>query len=156
MRIMQAREVLDRVRDFPVRSYGQGDPMVAQATATGQLLILKEGAVEIAIEDMFIARVSEPGAVLGDIAFLLEQPHTATVTALQPSICYVIEEPDAFFEAEPRVAIYVARLLARRLNAVNHLLVDARRRSADSDQGRELLIDTLERIGHALQNHGAR
>jgi hypothetical protein len=34
---------------------------------------------------------------------------------------------------------------------VNHLLVDARRRVGESEQRRGILIDTLDRIGHALQ-----
>ena len=46
----------------------------------------------------------------------------------------MVEEPEAFLEAEPKVAIYVARILARRLNAVNHLLVDARRRVDETEQ----------------------
>jgi CRP-like cAMP-binding protein len=153
---MQAREVLEKVRGFPMRSFGPGDAVLSQASTTGRLLVLKEGAVEIAIEDMFIARVTEPGSVFGDIAYLLDQPHTAAVTAVQPSSFYVIEDPDGFLEAEPRVAVYIARHLARRLNAVNHLLVDARHRSAETDEGRRLLMDTLERMGHALQPNAAR
>ena len=153
MRTLTSREVLDKVRGFPRRSFDPGDAVLSQASATGRLLFLHEGAVEIAIEDMFIAQVTEPGSVLGDIAFLLDQPHTAAVTAVQPSSFYVVDDPDAFLEAEPGVAVYIARTLARRLNAVNHLLVDARRRCADTDQGRGLLMDTLERMGKALQHH---
>jgi CRP/FNR family cyclic AMP-dependent transcriptional regulator len=153
MRTLSSREVLDKVRRFPLRPVEAGDAVLSQASATGQLLFLREGAVEIAIEDMFIAQVSEPGSVLGDLAFLLDQPHTATVTAVLPSSFHVVDDPEAFLEAEPRVAVYIARILARRLNAVNHLLVDARRRSAGPDEGRALLMDTLERMSSALQHH---
>jgi hypothetical protein len=78
------------------------------------------------------------------------------VTAVQPSSFYVVEDPEAFLEAEPKVAIYVARILARRLNAVNHLLAEARRRVSETDQRRGVLTDTLDRIGRALQTHGPR
>ena len=156
MAIMNPREVLDRVRRFPLRSFAEGEPVISQATATGRLLFLNEGAVDVTLEDTFIARVAEPGAVFGDLAFLLDQPHTATVTAVQPSSFYVVEEPEVFLETEPKVAIYVARILARRLNAVNHLLVEARRRVAETDQRRGVLAETLDRIGRALQSQGPR
>jgi CRP-like cAMP-binding protein len=156
MAIMTARDVLAKVRSCPRRSFAATEPVISQATATGHLLFLAEGAVDVALEDTFIARVAEPGAVFGDLAFLLDQPHTATVTAVQPSSFYVVEEPETFLEAEPKVAIYVARILAQRLNAVNHLLVEARRRIGETDQRRGVLTDTLDRIGRALQAHGPR
>jgi CRP/FNR family cyclic AMP-dependent transcriptional regulator len=156
MAIMSPRDVLDTVRSFPLRSFAEGEPVISQATATGRLLFLEEGAVDVGLEDTFIARVAEPGSVFGDVAFLLEQPHTATVTAVQPSSFYVVDDPEAFLEAEPKVAIYVARILARRLNAVNHLLVETRRRVTETDQRRGALTDTLDRIGRALQTHGPR
>ena len=90
--------------------------------------------VDVALEDVFIARVAEPGAVFGDISFLLDQPHSATVIAAEPSSFHVVEDPEAFLEAEPRVAIYVAQVLARRLNAVNHLLAEARHRVEEPDR----------------------
>lgn len=151
MAMMSPQEVLEKVRRFPVRSYEPGEVILSQATATGQLLFLEEGVVDVALEDVFIARVAEPGAVFGDVAFLLDQPHTAEVKAVQRSSFHRIEEPEAFLEAEPKVAIYVAQILARRLNAVNHLLVDARRRVGESEQRRGILLETLDRIGDALQ-----
>ena len=151
MAMMSPQEVLDKVRRFPVRRFEPGEVILSQATATGQLLFLEEGVVDVALEDVFIARVAEPGAVFGDISFLLDQPHTAEVKSVQPSSFHLVEEPEAFLEAEPKVAIYVAQVLARRLNAVNHLLVDARRRVGESEQRRGILLDTLDRIGHALQ-----
>ena len=89
--------------------------------------------------------------MFGDIAFLLDLPHTAEVTALQPSSFHLVADPEAFLEAEPKVAIYVAQVLARRLNAVNHLLVEARRRVTETHHRRGILTDTLDRIGEALQ-----
>lgn len=156
MAIMNPREVLDKVRSFPLLSFAEGEPVISQATATGRLLFLNEGAVDVGLEDTFIARVAEPGTVFGDLAFLLDQPHTATVTAVQPSSFYVVEDPEAFLESEPKVAIYVARILARRLNAVNHLLVETRRRVTDTDQRRGVLSETLDRISRALQTHVPR
>jgi CRP-like cAMP-binding protein len=153
MRIMTPREVLDRVRSFPLRAFNPGEAVISAAGATGELLFLNEGAIEIAIEDVVIVRVSEPGSVFGEIALLLDQPHTAAVTAVQPSRFHVIDDPQALFAAEPQVAIYIAQILARRLNAVNHLLVDARRRIAQTEEPAGPVMDALRRMGHALQHH---
>lgn len=147
---MELREVLEKASRFPIRDFERGEVVLAAGSATGQLLFLSHGAVDIVMEDVFIARVTEPGSVFGDMAYLLDQPHTAQVVAVQPSSCHVVADPEAFLEAEPRVAIYVARALARRLNAVNHLLVEARHRIAPSDRHRGPLVETLDRIGRAL------
>jgi hypothetical protein len=80
---------------------------------------------------------------------LLGQTHTAAVTAVQPSSFRVVDHPQAFFEAEPQVAIYIAQILARRLNAVNHLLADARRRIAQTEEPAGPVMDALRRMGHA-------
>ena len=153
MRIMTPREALDRVRSFPLRSFNPGEAVISAAGAAGELLFLNEGMVEVAIEDVVIVRVSEPGSLFGEVALLLGQAHTAAVTAVQRSSFRVVDDPQAFFGADPQVAVYVAQVLARRLNAVNHLLVDARRRIAQTDEPAGLVMDALRRMGHALQHH---
>ena len=150
MAIMTPGEVLDRLGGFPLSRFEPGQAVLSQATATGRLLFLREGVVDVALEDVFIARVSEPGAVFGDVSFLLDQPHGAAVIAAEASRFHVVENPEAFLEAEPRIAIYVARILAWRLNAVNHLLAEARHRFEEPDRPPAYLQETLERMGHAL------
>jgi signal-transduction protein with cAMP-binding, CBS, and nucleotidyltransferase domain len=153
MAIMTPAEVLDRLSDFPLSSFAPGEAVLSPATATGRLLFLREGVVDVALEHVFIARVTEPGAVFGDVSFLLDQPHSAAVVAAEASRFHVVEDPEAFLETEPRIAIYVARILARRLNAVNHLLAEARHRIDAPDGPPAHLRETLDRMGHALQIH---
>jgi CRP/FNR family transcriptional regulator, cyclic AMP receptor protein len=153
MAIMTPGEVLERLSSFPLSSFAPGEAVLSQATATGRLLFLREGVVDVALEDVFIARVTEPGAVFGDVSFLLDQPHSAAVIAAEAARFHVVEDPETFLEAEPRIAIYVARILARRLNAVNHLLAEARHRIDQPDGPPAHLRETLDRMGHALQSH---
>ena len=153
MAIMTPGEVLDRVSGFPLLNFEPGEAVLSQATATGRLLFLRAGVVDVALEDVFIARVAEPGAVFGEMSFLLDQLHSATVLAAEPASFHVIDDPESFLEAESRVAIYVARILARRLNAVNHLLAEARHRVEEPDRPPAYLRETLDRIGDALQLH---
>jgi len=62
----------------------------------------------------------------------------------------------AEFHSEPRVALYISLILARRLNAVNHLLVEARHRETQAEQRRGRLGELLERMAHAMHLRAPR
>jgi CRP-like cAMP-binding protein len=66
-------------------TYQPGETVLAAGSTTGRLLILKQGAVEVVKEGVEIAKVTEPGAVFGELSVLLDQPHTADVRALEAS-----------------------------------------------------------------------
>ncbi|HXW40446.1 MAG TPA: cyclic nucleotide-binding domain-containing protein, partial [Xanthobacteraceae bacterium] len=55
-----------RLAALPVASYGAGETVLAEGSKTGQLLILKTGAVAIVKNGTEIATVAEPGAVFGE------------------------------------------------------------------------------------------
>ena len=95
-----------------------GDTVLAAASTTGRLLILKEGAVEVVKDGVEIAKVAEPGAVFGELSVLLGQPHTADVRALEPSQFHVADA-GALLRVEPFALLYVATVLARRLDGAN-------------------------------------
>jgi hypothetical protein len=52
---------------------------------------------------------------------------------------------------EPLVALYVATVLARRLDEVNRHLIQAWGRSAEPEQRRRFLTETLRKMAAALQ-----
>jgi len=143
-------EVRRRVEALPERTLERGEVVLRAGAATKQLMFLKQGALDIEIEDEHLVRVSEPGAVIGDIAVLLDRPHTADVRAATRSTVHVVDDPEGFLKSEPEVMLHVARVLAERLNAVNHLLIDSRKRAAGGGEGEGLLRDTLARVGQAL------
>jgi CRP/FNR family cyclic AMP-dependent transcriptional regulator len=151
MLIMEPSEVLAKLVEFPIRVFEQGDVVLSEGSVTGRLLFLKQGAVDIVMEGVDLTRVREPGAVFGEIGVLLGQPHTADVLAVQPSSFYIVEDADAFLKAEPLVALYIAMVLAQRLNVVNHLVIEAKGRAAEEGQRRGFLTETLDRLGRALQ-----
>jgi CRP/FNR family cyclic AMP-dependent transcriptional regulator len=151
MQTMAPGEILEKLSGFPIRIFERGDVVLAQGSATGRLLFLKQGAVDVVMEEVFLTRIMEPGAVFGDVALLLDQAHTADVLAVQQSSFYVVEEAEAFLRSEPLAALYVATVLASRLNAFNHLLVEARSRAAEAEQRRGFVTDLIERMGRALQ-----
>ena len=68
-----------------------------------------------------IATVAEPGAVFGELSILLDQPHTADVLALETSQFHVAEAT-SLLTHNPIAVLYVATVLAHRLDGANHAL----------------------------------
>lgn len=118
---------LPKLASLPLEVHQAGSLVLATGATTGKLLVLKEGAVEVVQGGVRLAEVGEPGAVFGELAALLGQPHTADVRALRRSTFHVADG-GSYLRADPTAALYVAILLARRLQAVNRHLVEARSR----------------------------
>jgi hypothetical protein len=57
-----------KLATLPVVTYQAGETVLSAASTTGRLLILKEGAVAVVKEGVEIARVTEPGAVFGELS----------------------------------------------------------------------------------------
>jgi CRP/FNR family transcriptional regulator, cyclic AMP receptor protein len=131
---------------LPTRSYAAGEVVLATGSMTGQLLFLKEGAVEVVKEGVRITRVAEPGAVFGEMSALLDQPHSADVRSLAPSTFHVVDDAKAFLQTEPGAALWVAVVLAQRLDALNRYLVDARHQFRDLDGHVGMIDEVIDAI----------
>src|SRR5262249_44129999 len=94
---------------------------LSAASTTGRLLILKEGKVAVEKEGIEIARVTERGAVFGELSELLDQPHTADVRALEASQFHVADAA-TILRIDPIALLYVATVLAQRLDSANKAL----------------------------------
>jgi CRP/FNR family cyclic AMP-dependent transcriptional regulator len=112
-----------RLAALPLRTYQAGEFVLAARSTTGQLLILRNGVVAIVKGGIEIAKVAEPGAVFGELAALLDQPHTADVRALETSQFYVADAA-ALLVQDPTTLLYIAAVLARRLDSANQALVE--------------------------------
>jgi len=151
MPIMDAQDVLAKLDGFPILVFEPGDVVLSEGSTTGRLLFLKRGAVDVVMEEVDLTRIDQPGAVFGEVGLLLNSAHTANVLAVQSSSFYVVEDGAAFLKAEPMAALYVATVLAGRLDAVNHLVVEARQRALASGQRRGLVGEMIDRLARALQ-----
>ena len=109
---------------LPVATFNAGETVVIQGRKSGRLLILKSGAVSIVKNDIEIATVAEPGAVFGELSALLNEPHTAHVRTIKPSEFYVANAE--MLMREPIALLYIATLLARRLDLTTRGLIDMR------------------------------
>ena len=114
--------LLRRIETMPLATYQPGETVIAAGTKTGRLLILRKGAVTIRKNGTVIAEVKEPGAVIGELSALLNQPHTADVQTLEASE-FRVAQADLLVE-DPVVLLYVAAILAQRLNLANHAVIE--------------------------------
>jgi CRP/FNR family cyclic AMP-dependent transcriptional regulator len=107
---------------LPLVTYQPGETVIADGSKTGRLLILRKGTVAIVKDDTEIAKVAEPGAVFGELSVLLDQPHTADVRAVESSQFHVANAT-ALLEQNPTAVLYIATVLAQRLDGANRALV---------------------------------
>jgi len=120
--------ILSLLQGFELRHFAAGEIVLEEGTKSDELLFLAEGSVEIVKGGVLVTTVSQPGAVFGEISALLGCRHTATVRAIQPCSFYIAESPREFVEASPAIWRHVSASLARRLDAVNSFVVQAKRR----------------------------
>ena len=141
-----------KLATLPLVTYQAGQTVLRAASATGQLLFLKEGKVAVVKEGSEIARVMEPGAVFGELSVLLDQPHTADVRALEASQFHVADA--ATILVDPIVLLYVATVLAQRLDTANRGLLELKRQVQAGEPPR-VIGRTVETIEEVLGTTGA-
>ena len=117
-------DVLNEVGDLPQFHVEAGVDVVVEGDDRGQLLVLLDGAVEVKREGVILAVIDEPGEVFGEVSTLLGAAPSATVTTLQGSRFRVAGNPHAVLSERPLLALAVAQLLARRLEASSQHVVD--------------------------------
>jgi CRP-like cAMP-binding protein len=90
--------------------------------------------------------------VFGELSVLLDQPHAADVRALEASQFYVADA--ATLRVDPIALLYVATVLARRLDDANQALIELRRQ-VQAGQPRSVIEKTAEKMAGALGTSGA-
>src|SRR5262249_34918852 len=146
--IPDVRALQKRLAGLPVVKHRARDVVVCAGSETGRLLFLRSGEVEGVKDGVQIAKVSAPGSVFGEQAALVDQPHTADVRALEESEFYVADAP-TILTGDSTVALYVAAILARRLDAGNRSLIELKRQ-VQAGAAPSVLGRTVERAQELL------
>jgi CRP/FNR family transcriptional regulator, cyclic AMP receptor protein len=141
-----------RLAGLPVVKHPAHEVVLTAGSKTGRLLFLKSGAVEVIKVGVQIANVSEPGAVFGDQSVLLDQPHSADVRTLEQSEFFVADAR-AILADDPTVAIYVATILARRLDAANRSLIELKHQ-LKAGEPPSVIGRTVEKVEELLNYSG--
>ena len=139
------RAVLDYCTGGTQRDVPAGTIVIHEGGTTGHLFVLIAGRLEVIKGDTIVASITEPGAMVGEMSVLLDQPHTATVRAASDSTVYEFGDAAAFLRDQPAVALLIARLLAQRLNVANTYLADIMHQYAGHG-------DHLAMVGEILQS----
>jgi CRP-like cAMP-binding protein len=142
-----------KLADLPIVTYQAGETVLTAASTTGRLLILKNGAVAVVREGVEIGKVAKHGAVFGELSVLLGRPHTADVIAVETSEFYVANAATLFMK-DPAVLLYVAGILARRLDRANQALIELEQQLQD-DEPHIVIGKTVEKIHGLLGASGA-
>jgi CRP/FNR family cyclic AMP-dependent transcriptional regulator len=133
----------------PTRSLQPGDKLIEAGEAGGELFVLVSGKLAVERDGIEIARIGDPGALIGEMSVLLGVDHSATVKALTPVEVRLIEDGIRWLETHPIAALHVATLACQRLDATSALLVEMRK-----GEGREQGF--LERLFGAVTGSEAR
>jgi CRP/FNR family transcriptional regulator, cyclic AMP receptor protein len=137
-----------RLADLPVVKHRAREVVLTAGSKTGGLLFLKSGTVEVVKDGVQIASVNAPGSVFGELAV----PHTADVRTLEQSEFYVADG-SAILASDPTVALYVAAILARRLDAANRWLV-AVKRQVQTGEPPSVIGKAVEKVEELLSYGG--
>ena len=91
---------------------------------SGRLTVERGGSV--------IARIDEPGALVGEMSVLTGSPNSATVRADGQAIVRVVADAMRFVMRQPEIGLHIATVLAQRLDATSAVL-SALRSEAGTD-----------------------
>jgi CRP/FNR family transcriptional regulator, cyclic AMP receptor protein len=119
--------IFELLRDYQTQKYEPGQIILQQGEKTGRLYFLIEGEVAVLKDGVPFAKSSQPGAVFGEMAMLLNASHAATVRAEKPCTFHVVDNPREFLESSAAASLHVCEVLARRLDALNQYLVNVKR-----------------------------
>lgn len=147
-------DMLARTAALPEIAFGPGEVVIREGGSAGALWILVSGALKVTKGGVVVNSITRPGALVGEIAVLLDTVNSATVEATQPSVLRRAADGDALLAGDPTITRLVAIGLAERLNLVTTYLVDLKQQYGDAP-GLSMVSDVLARLAER-QVAGAR
>lgn len=138
-------ELLLLTADLPERRFDTGEDVVREGEAGGTVWVLVSGALEVRKSGVAVNVVTQPGALIGEVAVLLRRPYGATVVATAPSVLRFAADGGAFIASHPAIARQVAVGLAERLHFVTSYLADLKHQYGDAP-GLAMIDDVLREI----------
>ncbi len=134
--------------DLPVQHLAVGEVLIEEGTRPARLLVLRSGAVTVERDGTPVARIDSPGAVFGELSFVLGQPATATVRAAEDVAVHVVADPEGFLTERPGAALAVLRMTAARLDGLTQYLVDVKQQFSGLSGHLGLVDQILDTLVH--------
>ncbi|MBK1828253.1 cyclic nucleotide-binding domain-containing protein [Haloferula rosea] len=136
---------------LPTRRFAAGEVVIEEGAKSGALYFLIDGSVEISRDGTLVAKLDTPGLVLGEISILLDRTHIAEVRAVEDCSFHVAEDPEKFLHDHPKVSLYIARSLAKKVDVTTCYLVDLKQQYG-AEEGQlgmvHEVIDSLLQVKH--------
>ncbi len=143
--------ILKLIAGYKTKNFEAGSIVIHQGTVGGPMFVIIRGEVEVLRDHVRVAKISEPGAIFGEMHVLLGGPYAATVRALKPSSIAIIDNPHEFLASSTEASLCVAKLLAKRLNTLNKYLVDVKQQYEGHDH-----LGMVDDVLHSLMHHHPR
>ncbi len=131
---------------LPEKTFEAGETIIAEGQPSGGLFFLVSGTVAVSKEGVEIHKINTAGAVFGEMSYLLDCPTTATVMADTRCVMRVVADNDAFLREHPEMALYIARIVAARMDSVVRYLVDLKSQFSDYDGHFGMVNEILDAI----------
>jgi CRP-like cAMP-binding protein len=123
--------------------------LIEEGRVPASMYVLRSGSVVVERDGVPFARIHAPGAVFGEMSWVLGKEATATVRATDDIEVHVIDDPEDFFTRdEPRAALEVLRMTASRLDGMTQYLVDVKRQFADQAGHLGMVDQILDTLIH--------
>ena len=133
-------------QDLPVREYAAGEVIIEEGGRSGALYFLREGTVEVTRGGVPLAEIEEAGTVLGEISILLDRPHIAEVKAVSAVQMHIASDAESFLREHPEVNLYIARSLAKKVNAMSCYLADLKQQFGDDESHLGMVHEVLDSL----------
>jgi CRP/FNR family transcriptional regulator, cyclic AMP receptor protein len=108
-----------------------GTLIIRHGQPDAALFVLVEGTLEVRRDRNVLARMSEPGSVVGELSMLLGTAASADVVATAPTTVRRVDDAEQMFRDVPDFGRHLAVMLARRLHRVTTYLGDLEEQFAD-------------------------
>ena len=134
--------------DLPVENVPTDQVLIAEGSEPTQMYVLRSGAVVIKRDNVAVARIDSPGAILGEMSIVLGKPATATVVAESDVTVHVVDDPETFLVERPGAALAILRTTAARLDGLTQYLVDVKQQYAGMDGHMGMVDQILDTLVH--------
>ena len=141
-------DLLAFAADLPLLTVAPAETLIDEGTEPGRMYVLEQGSVVVEHDGVPFARIDTPGAVFGEMAWVLEKPATATVRAVGEVQVRVVDDPMTFFTDAPGAALTVLRTTASRLDGLTQYLVDVKQQFGGEEGHLGLVGQILDHLVH--------
>ncbi len=130
---------------LPEVGFEAGDTVVREGAAGGGMWVLVSGALQVRKGQVPVNRITQPGALVGEISVLLDSAYSATVEATERSVLRHVVQARDMLQSHPKVMLLVAMGLAERLDFVTSYLADLKHQYGDAP-GLSMVPDVLREL----------